>query len=194
MSDRTGDGSVCPWSERESELLATTLALLQEHGYDRLSVEAVAIKAKASKATMYRRWPSKADLVLAAFIEGISHAAVPPDTGSLRGDLLQIGEVICEQTTLHVATIRAVLVEVSRDPKLRDALQHQFLDQRRALMEQILRNAVDRGEMESAAITDELWDLIPGYLIFRSLVPKWNSNPDRSAGIASMNRRPLSCA
>ena len=70
MSEDVGDTSNCPWSERETELLAITLELLQEHGYDRLSVEAVATKAKASKATMYRRWPSKADLVLAAFIEG----------------------------------------------------------------------------------------------------------------------------
>ena len=55
-----------------------TLQLLQEHGYDRLTVDAVAAAARASKATVYRRWPSKAELVLAAFIEGIRQVAVHP--------------------------------------------------------------------------------------------------------------------
>jgi hypothetical protein len=89
----------------------------------------------------------------------------------LRGDLLQMGETICRQGQQHAGTIRAVLVEVSRDPALNDALQHQFLDQRKALVQHILRRAVDRGEIAEAAIDDELWDLLPGYLIFRSIIP-----------------------
>ncbi len=165
--DRPADSS--PWSPREAELLAVTLRLLQEHGYDRLTVEAVANAARASKATVYRRWPSKAELVLAAFIEGIRQVAVPPDTGTLRGDLLHLGEKICQQGRQHAGTIRAVLVEVSRHPALNDAMQHQFLDQRKALIQHILQQAVDRGEIAEAAITEELWDLLPGYLIFRSI-------------------------
>src|SRR5262249_62018507 len=72
-----------PWSPREAELLAVTLRLLQEHGYERLTVDAVASEARASKATVYRRWPSKAELVLAAFIEGIRQVAIPPDSCTL---------------------------------------------------------------------------------------------------------------
>jgi AcrR family transcriptional regulator len=160
-----------PWSPRETELLAVTLRLLQQHGYDRLTLDAVAATARASKATVYRRWPSKGELVLAAFIEGIRQVAVPPETGTLRGDLLRLGERICEQARQHSTTIRAVLVEVSRDPALRDAMQHQFLDQRKALIELILQQAVDRGEIDDATISDELWDLLPCYLIFRSIIP-----------------------
>jgi AcrR family transcriptional regulator len=160
-----------PWSPRETEFLAVTLELLQQHGYDGLTVDAVAAAARASKATVYRRWPSKAELVLAAFIEGIRQVAVPPDTGTLQGDLLQLGELICQQAHQHASTIRAVLVEVSRHPALNDAMQHQFIDQRKALIHQILQQAVDRGEIDDAAISDELWDLLPGYLIFRSIIP-----------------------
>ncbi|EHB55008.1 regulatory protein TetR [Mycolicibacterium rhodesiae JS60] len=160
-----------PWSPREAELLAATLQLLQQHGYERLTVDAVAATAKASKATVYRRWPSKGELVLAAFIEGSRQVAVLPDTGTLRGDLLRLGEAITEHATRHSATIRAVMVEVSRDPALREAMQHQFLDGRKALIESVLQNAVDRGEIQSEAVSDELWDLLPGYLIFRSIVP-----------------------
>jgi AcrR family transcriptional regulator len=160
-----------PWSPREAELLAVTLRLLQEHGYDRLTVDAVASAARASKATVYRRWPSKAELVLAAFIEGVRQVAVPPETGTLRGDLLRLGELVCQEAHEHASTIRAVLVEVSRNPALNDVMQHQFIDQRKALIRHVLREALDRGEIDDDAITDELWDLLPGYLIFRSIIP-----------------------
>jgi AcrR family transcriptional regulator len=163
-----------PWSPREAELLAVTLRLLQQEGYDGLTVDAVAATARASKATVYRRWPTKAELVLAAFIEGVRQVAVAPETGTLRGDLLKLGEVVCEQARVHASTMRAVLVEVSRNPALNDVMQHQFLDQRKALFEHVLGQAVDRGEIDAAAIADDLWDVLPGYLIFRSI---WSARP-----------------
>lgn len=169
-------GDASPWSPREAELLAVTLELLAEHGYDGLTVDAVANTARASKATVYRRWPSKAELVLAAFIEGVCQVALPPNTGALRSDLVKIGETICEHAARQSSTIRAVLVEVSRHPALSDAMQHRFLDQRKALIDGVLRQAVDRGEITEQVITDELWDLLPGYLIYRSIIP--NRPPD----------------
>ena len=168
MSGRPVDAS--PWSPREAEFLAVTLQLLQQNGYDRLTLDAVATTAQASKATVYRRWPTKAELVLAAFIEGVRQSAVPPDTGTLRGDLLALGEIILEQTHQHAGTIRAVLVEVSNNPALNEAMQHEFVDQRKALLQCVLQQAVTRGEIDGAAISDELWDVLPGYLIFRSII------------------------
>lgn len=170
---RTADRAAgcSPWSPRETELLEVTLQLLQQHGYDRLTVDAVASTARASKATMYRRWPSKAELVLAAFIEGVRQVGPLPDTGTLRGDLLALGEVICAQARQHASTIRAVLFELWQNPALQEVLQKQFLDQRKAGIEHIQLKAVDRGEIQANAMSDELWDLLPGYLIFRSIIP-----------------------
>jgi AcrR family transcriptional regulator len=162
-----------PWSPREAELLAVTLRLLQDEGYDGLTLDAVAAAARASKATVYRRWPTKAELVLAAFVEGVPQVPVAPETGSLRDDLLQFGNTCCDQAREHASTMRAVLVEVSRNPALNDVM-HQFLDQRKALFERVVGQAVDRGEIEAAAITDELCDVMPGYLIFRSV---WSARP-----------------
>jgi AcrR family transcriptional regulator len=159
-----------PWSPRECELLAVTLELLQEHGYDRLSLEAVATTARASKATLYRRWPTKAELVLAAFVEGTRHVAVDPDTGTLRGDLLKLGEQIRDHVSTHALTIRAVLVETSRSVELDAMMQEQFLEQRKALMAQVLARAVERGEITASAITEDLWDVLPGYLIYRTVL------------------------
>jgi AcrR family transcriptional regulator len=175
VSGHPADAS--PWTPREAELLAVTLQLLQQNGYDRLTLESVATTAQASKATMYRRWPTKAELVLAAFIEGVRQVAVPPDTGTLRGDLLYLGESILDQCGQHAGTLRAVLVEVSNNPALSDAMQTQFIDKRRALMQFILQQAIDRGEIDGAAVNDELWDLLPGYLTFRSVLPNTPPTP-----------------
>src|SRR6201991_2148874 len=130
-----------PWSPRECELLAVTLELLQEHDYDRLTLDAVATTARASKATLYRRWPTKAELVLAAFVEGTRQVAVDPDTGTLRGDLLALGDAVCAHASAHAGTIRAVLVEVSRSAELNAIMQLQLLDERKALMERVLADA-----------------------------------------------------
>ena len=159
------------WSAREIELLTVTLRLLQEHGYDRLTVDAVAATARASKATVYRRWPSKAELVLAAFTEGIRQVAVPPNTGSLRGDLVYMGRLICRQAGQHASTLAGVLAELPRNPALSDALQDQFIHQRKALIHHVLHQAAGRGEIDHAAISDEVWDVLPGYLVFRYLIP-----------------------
>ena len=151
-------------------MLAVTLELLQEHGYDRLTLDAVATTARASKATLYRRWPTKAELVLAAFVEGTRQVAVDPDTGSLRDDLLRLGEQVRAHVSTHAATIRAVLVETSRSAELDAMMQEQFLDQRKALILRVLARAVDRGEIRASAITEDLWDVLPGYLIYRTVL------------------------
>jgi AcrR family transcriptional regulator len=163
--------SISRWTARERELLAATLRLLQRDGYDRLSLDAVATEAKASKATMYRRWPSKRDLVLAAFTEGIQVGMVAPNTGSLRGDLLAIGTLLCDQLGEHASTMTAVFSELSRSPALTAILQDEFIHQRRLLITEVLTEAVDRGEIDAEVIRDETWDVMPGYLFFRCLIP-----------------------
>jgi AcrR family transcriptional regulator len=158
-------------SGREAELLAVTLEVLRETGYDRLTVDQVAARARASKATVYRRWPSKADLVLAAFMHGVREVAVPPDTGTLRGDLMRLAELIAEKACQNGTAIAGILPEIRRNPPLLAAFQHEFCDERRALVHAVLRQAASRGEIHPDVISDEIWDVLPGYLVFRSLVP-----------------------
>jgi len=157
------------WSDRERELLAITLRLLRQNGYDGLTLDEVAAEGRASKATVYRRWPTKAELVLTAFIEGIQQDSEPPDNGTLREDLVALGDMICGHTREHAATMRAVLGELARIPALHTALKR-FLAGRRTLVEHIMARAVDRGEIDSAAIDPELWDVLPGYLIYRAVI------------------------
>ena len=74
--------------DREVEILEATLAVLGDVGYDRLTMDAVATRAKASKATLYRRWNTKAALVIDA-IWSQKGPPIVPDTGSLRQDLIE---------------------------------------------------------------------------------------------------------
>lgn len=166
----TACASGSKWTVREIELLSVTLELLRQHGYDRLTVEAVATHAKASKATMYRRWPSKADLVLAAVTEGTRSSVLPPHTGSLRGDLLEFGCAVSRQSCEHASTMRAVLNEMSHHPALRAAMQEEFVHQRKQAIDTIFAEAVERGEIDADAVSDDIYDLLPGYLVFRSVV------------------------
>jgi AcrR family transcriptional regulator len=162
-----------PWSPREAELLKVTLELLRQHGYDKLTLDAVAAAARASKATLYRRWPSKAELVLAAVVESLDQITIPPATGTLRDDLVAAGELICQQAERHAGVIRAVLVAQARNRALYDAIQHGLLDEWKSLIKRVLVQAVDRREIERDVIDNELLDLLPGYLTFRSIVSGW---------------------
>ena len=75
--------------DREQELLAAAIDVLREVGYDRLTFDAVAAAARASKATLYRKWPHKQELVIDALALFMGcPAEEDPDTGSLRGDLI----------------------------------------------------------------------------------------------------------
>ena len=159
------------WTPREAELLAITLRLLQQHGYEGLTVEAVATEAKSSKATVYKRWPTKGDLVVAAFIEGTRVFAIAPRTGSLREDLLKVGAQVCRDAREHASTVRAVLTEISRNPAMNAAIQDEFVRPRKLIMDEIVAEALQRGEIDATVvINDELFDLLSGYLAFRAVI------------------------
>ena len=74
---------------REDAILAAAAELVTEIGYERVTVDAIAVRARSSKATMYRRWAGKAELVAEALRRSAEGAdTTPPDTGTVRGDLL----------------------------------------------------------------------------------------------------------
>ena len=106
--------------ERQDEILDATLELLIEVGYDRLTMDAVAADARASKATLYRRWTSKADLVVDALVwlkSCMPHDV--PNTGTLRGDLLSMA---CTEGGLTdrmpLAVFGALITAMQRDEDL----------------------------------------------------------------------------
>src|SRR5215467_9323345 len=77
-------------TDRHEAICDAVFELLSEVGYDRMSMDAVAARARASKATIYRAWPNKPDLVCEALAHRLGGTPEPPATGSLRGDLIAL--------------------------------------------------------------------------------------------------------
>jgi AcrR family transcriptional regulator len=153
---------------REEELLTATLEVLRETGYDNLTVDKVVARAHASKTTVYRRWPSKGELVCAAFAHAV-HIGAAPDTGTLRGDLLALAEIIAQVAGLYARTIAGILATDNPNPHLRELFLHDLYRARRDQVYSVLHRAVSRGEIAADVINEDIWDLLPGYISHRML-------------------------
>jgi len=149
--------------DREREIFAGTIEVLLDVGYDRLTFDAVAAQVRASKATLYRKWPTKADLV----VQAAQEMACPqdeddqlPDTGSLRTDLECH---FCEgaEHDRMPAVIAAILPALHRDPELAAAVHTHFIEPRREALHTLLVRARDRGEIGPEADLDLLSQVLP---------------------------------
>ena len=144
---------------------------LANAGYRGLTMDAVAARAGVGKAALYRRWASK-DAMLVDLIAGAAQTTLPPDTGSLRGDLVSfISAVIDALDHPLVGRIGLELqAEAPRNPALAEALTTRFREPRRAAGEAMLERAVTRGEISADADLEMALDLIAGPLFMRGLL------------------------
>lgn len=135
-------------------IFQATLDELTEGGYAALTMERVAERARASKASLYRRWPSRIELVMDAVYHVLPDPLSTPDTTSLRGDLL----AALRQTAELLAgpageALRGLLSDVLRDPAHTAAVRRYSQGTARRTMQEIARRAVERGEIDVGAIT-----------------------------------------
>ncbi|WP_055717216.1 TetR/AcrR family transcriptional regulator [Streptomyces torulosus] len=134
--------------EREAELYAAVLDLLREVGYDALTMDAVAARTRSSKATLYRQWGGKAELVAKAIGKEKSMGASAVDTGSLRGDLHALArredDCVMEQNS---ALMRGLAMAVHTNPELLVAFREFLIEPQVAEFQQLLGRAVERGEV-----------------------------------------------
>ena len=154
---------------REQAILDAALELLKEVGYDRLSMDALAERAHAGKATIYRHWSGKAEIVVAALRrlkDGIGEEQV--DTGSLRGDLIgELGQMCSHMTSEDAAIVAGVMSAMRSDAELADLVRTQILDSKRGKFTGIIDRAVGRGELPAGTTADLLEEVIPAVLISR---------------------------
>jgi AcrR family transcriptional regulator len=164
----------CPPRRRNERsyqaILSSTLELLAELGFAGLTIDGIAARAGVGKATIYRHWPTRAELVLEAIGDVTSRPALP-DTGSLRDDLLVMVEQLNHGVTKGpLAPLLASLVDAAdRDPELA-ALHRSFSARRRADVKDILQRAIDRGELAAGTDLELAVDLLAGPVIYRRLV------------------------
>ncbi|CAL9303581.1 TetR/AcrR family transcriptional regulator [Streptomyces pseudogriseolus] len=134
--------------EREAELYRAVLDLLREVGYDALTMDAVAARTRSSKATLYRQWGGKAELVVRAMHSQKPGGIADVDTGSLRGDLHTIigREDDCDMAQ-NVALMRALSMAAHQNDELRQALRDLLVEPEIDEFRRIIGRAVDRGEI-----------------------------------------------
>lgn len=158
--------------EREQEILQATVEILCEHGYDRLTMDAVATRSKASKATLYRRWRSKPSLVVDAVRRSKGEPLVDHDTGSLRGDLLTAfcgptGAAGGEESTGLMA---AVVTALHTDPEFAAEFRSEFVMPRVELNQQMFRRAQERGEIPDSVDISLVGPVLPAVLLHRAFI------------------------
>ena len=156
--------------DREQQILDATLDVLADVGYDRLTMDAVAASARASKATLYRRWSTKAALVIDALISQ-KGPMTAPDTGTLRGDLLGMfcgmGGLTDER---QMAILGSLITAISRDEDFATAFRRDFIAPKVALSRTIYERASERGEVRADVDLDLVSAALPGIMLHRQFM------------------------
>ncbi|MDN3354415.1 TetR/AcrR family transcriptional regulator [Actinomadura sp. DC4] len=155
----------------EAAILDATLAELNDVGYARLAMERIAARAHTSKASLYKRWPSRAELVVAALRHGRGPADPAPDTGSLREDVLTLlrrGARRLEGPFGEAA--RGLMVETLTDPDRTARVRAGMFVARDRLMREILDRAAARGDIAATAIKPRLIGLAPALVDHHFLI------------------------
>lgn len=153
--------------EREREILAAAVRALVTEGFDAMTVEGVAAAAGAGKATVYRRWRNKADLVIDAIREHASLRAEIVDTGDLAADMESfLTQLQGDLLGPDGALLATFMAERLRHPALAEAFETQFMAGRRAQLRKLVRNAVARGDLPSDTDVHLLADAGPALMIY----------------------------
>ena len=149
---------------REQAILRAAYELLGETGYQGLRVDAVAARAQASKATLYRHWPTKAGLVTDA-VRACKAAEAPlPDTGTLRGDLAAwFHQMACMISSDEGPILAGLFMALHTDPELAAQLR-QMRESKVPLAEAICARAEARGELRPGYDARLIDEIVPAQL------------------------------
>lgn len=159
-------------ADADEAILAATLEVATEAGFGGMSMDVIAERAKVSKATIYRRWSSKEELVLAAL-----RSAIGPlddvDLGSVRADLdAYLTDVVGRIQTGKMGDVLPHLIEVAaHDPEVRHSLDDYVASRRRPLVA-VIERGIARGELRADTDVDLLVDVIIAPLIYRKLLTR----------------------
>lgn len=171
--------------QSEEAILAAARALLAEKGYAGFSIDEVARRAGAGKPTIYRRWPNKAELIVAVYNADKAAHMIPPASGDLAADIeaytLQLWG-FWRETPLG-ETFRALIAEAQTGAAALDALRHKFLSARALELRKLFAAAAERGEIAPAAV-DTLLELYLGFNWLYLLTDRIGD----TAGVNAMSR------
>ncbi len=184
-------------------ILQATIELLVEIGYGSMSVEAVAARAQVGKATIYRRWPSKKELVAEA-LRQLSEDVRLPDTGNTHDDLITLLHDFRRATSTSFIgpMIGRIISAAIGNPEFMTIYWDNVIFPRRKAVTEILLRGQERGDLRTDLDMELVLDMLPGTLVYRSLISRHGLDGIGSivpealvdtlwAGIASENARPI---
>lgn len=159
-------------AEADASILAAAVEIFAETGLDGLTVEGVAARAGVGKATIYRRYPGKVELVVAATRHFTQVGEPAPDTGSTAGDLrVLVDGLIAMLTTSPLGRALPILVAArSRVPEL-EAAYAEIVADKRARIAEVIRRGIERGDLAADTVDPELaidWVVAP--VFYRYLI------------------------
>jgi AcrR family transcriptional regulator len=155
-------------SKREDAIAAATISLIQEVGYERSTIEAIALKAGVSKATIYRRWKNKQEVIANAISRHAFSQTPCIDTGNLRDDLVEL--LLAKVKVLKGpdgAVIASIMSAAKMDAELAKAIPYSARDGENQVHEVILERAIKRGEISLNANLELLAEITPAIMTYR---------------------------
>lgn len=155
----------------DDAILSAAAALLDEKGYAQVTVAAVAARAGVGKQSLYRRWPSKAALVLDALAARTAREVPVPDTGSTRDDvraLLQAAFAVLRDPA-RGRVVASLMAEAQHDSTFAAAFRERFVDERRAVLATLLRRGIVYGDLAPETDIGLAVDLVYGAMWYRLL-------------------------
>ncbi len=167
---------------RDGDILDAALDVLAEVGYEGMTIDMVAARAKAGKATLYRRWASKELLVIDAVAcmkqLDVDPAALP-DTGTLRGDLVaMIKPKAMEDGGKKLRIMAGLMSMLSRDPSLAETAHSTIMEPRAAVNRMFLQRAIDRGEIAADTDVDMIAQVGQSMAAYRTIMLRKPITPE----------------
>ena len=187
---RTG-GRVRNTEAHEAVLTAAT-ELLEERGYQAITIESVAERSGVAKSTIYRWWRSKPELVMEAYTASVARIVPEPDTGSLAADLTEFARhlYVGVRYLPRMRALRGLMAEAQLDPAFEGPFRA-WVQSRREVVLRILLRARERGEIRPGVDLDLAVDQLFGVFWYRLLVGHLPLDPEAAASHADQLLRGL---
>ncbi|MFD5628340.1 TetR/AcrR family transcriptional regulator [Streptomyces sp. NPDC127072] len=157
----------------ERAILDAALDQLSTVGWNGLTMEGVAARAQTGKAAVYRRWPSKEELVADALRAGLPSLTDSPDLGSVRDDLLELCRRVREAMYSQPGfALRSVLYEcdASQAERFQDVILGGVVEPTLHVLREVIHRGIERGEVRPEAANSYVFDAIPAMMMYRSKV------------------------
>lgn len=151
-------------------ILEAALAEFVEKGYRSTSIEGIAARAGVGKATIYRRYPTKASLIVDALRARLRLVDVLPDTGDLRADLIAMATPLVERLCgSDGPTLVAFMAERLREPELAAEFDRSVIGHKRVHLRKLVRDAVERGDLAPDTDVDVVAEMVPAIVWHHAL-------------------------